>query len=211
METLKIKGCKFNRLTCVKEVYRNKYGVYWRVRCDCGEYKEALATDLKTGRIKSCGCVLREKTIERSVTHGMSKSVIYNTFAHIKQRCNNKNNQYYSYYGGRGILCLWATFEQFINDMYESYLDHIKVHGAGDTTIERVDNNGNYCKENCRWATKAEQTRNTRNCTRITFNNETKTASEWSKITGISRNTINQRLKKKWTINDALTIPPRYK
>ena len=76
----------------------------------------------------------------------------------IKSRCNNPNNAKYHRYGGRGIKNLWNSFEEFKNDMYESYLEHRKNNSY--SSIDRIDNDGNYCKENCKWADYKEQSRN---------------------------------------------------
>lgn len=94
--------------------------------------------------------------------HGMSNTRIYNIWRAMGQRCKNPNNLQYKDYGGRGIKIEWTSFEDFYRDMYEDYLRHEKKHGFKNTTIDRIDNDGNYCKVNCRWATKAEQMMNTR-------------------------------------------------
>lgn len=88
---------------------------------------------------------------------------LYYRFRGIKNRCQNKNQKDYHYYGGRGIKCEWKTYQDFKNDMYESYLEHKKIYGKNNTSLDRIDNNGNYCKENCRWATLKEQYKNKRN------------------------------------------------
>lgn len=133
----------------------------------------------------------------------MSKSRFWTIFVTMQARCKNTTDLRY---GGRGIKCLWQTFEDFRDDMYPSYLDHVGKHGEKQTTIERIDNHGNYQKENCKWATWKEQNRNRRSSTFIVFRGDRKTIAEWSEITGIGASTICYRLyKAKWGVEKILT------
>lgn len=90
----------------------------------------------------------------------------------------------------------WSSFEEFRDDMYASYLEHVKKHGEKDTTIERTDVDGNYCKENCRWATQREQQNNTRKNVFVIHNGETKTVAQWSDLLNIPRPTMYTRISK---------------
>jgi len=119
----------------------------------------------------------RKHSCER--THGLSQTKLYRTFLGIRVRCSNPNFKYYGRYGGRGIKCLWKSFEDFRDDMMESYSQHIFEFGKENTTIERVDNDGHYCKENCKWATKAQQAENKSGVHRITHRGETRTLTHW--------------------------------
>ena len=119
----------------------------------------------------------------------------------LKTRCNNANCYNYHRYGGRGITCEWKSIYEFRKDMWESYLLHIEKHGEKDTTIDRIDNSKNYCKENCRWATMKEQNNNRSNNHKITYQGKTQNVSQWSDELGISASLIMYRLRAKWSIN----------
>lgn len=115
------------------------------------------------------------------------------------RRCNNPKDKEYHNYGGRGIQCLWKKFEEFKNDMYDSYLKHLEKYGKENTTLDRINNDGNYCKENCRWATIKEQNRNKRTNVFLTYQNKTMTITDWSKYLRISLSTIRGRIRRGWT------------
>lgn len=125
----------------------------------------------------------------------------YYCWRSMMQRCYGKSSQGYKRYGGRGIsVCKrWRDFQNFLSDM------GVKPSGL---TLERKDNNGNYCKANCRWATQAEQNRNHSKNRRITFRGETKLLSDWARSRGIHKNTLIHRLKKT-SVSIALTAPLR--
>ena len=129
----------------------------------------------------------------------MRETKIYKTWRGIVERCYNLKNKNYNDYGGRGIKCLWNSFENFRDDMYKSYLAHVKEFGEKNTSIDRINNNGNYCKENCRWATRVEQANNTRRNKIIILRGRAQTLSQWSKEKNISISTLWRRLKQGWS------------
>ena len=143
-------GDKFNRLTILEEVEKHIYpsGETRRrflAQCDCGSKPKAyLINQLTSGKTKSCGCL----NIENITKHGMNQSRAYQCWADMKVRCDNPSHASYPAYGGRGISYCnkWKTFEGFWEDMKEAYQD--------DLTLNRRDNDGDYCKENCSWDTK---------------------------------------------------------
>jgi len=140
-----------------------------------------------------------------SYKHGMRNSEIYDIYNQMKGRVHNKKNPFYHNYGGRGIKILWETFLDFQKDMYSSYKNHIKKYGRKNTTIERIDNNGDYCKTNCRWATRKEQSRNRRSNHLITYKGNQKTMIEWSEEIGINFHTLKDRINRYgWSIKKAL-------
>ncbi len=138
-------------------------------------------------------------------SHGMTKTHLYRKFVNLTDRCTRTTNVKYPRYGGRGIKCLWSNFEHFYAEMNEGYLAHVAVHGEKNTTIDRIDVNGNYCKENCRWATWKTQQNNRGNNTRLTFNGRTMTLMQWSEDVGITYGTIIKRIRKGWPMEDVLS------
>ena len=121
----------------------------------------------------------------------------------MKQRCDKEHNPFYERYGGRGISYdpRWSSFEEFLNDMESSW--------KKGTSLDRIDNNGNYCKENCRWADPVTQANNRRNRREFQYNGQTMTITEWSKVTGIKKSTLDMRLLAyNWPIEKALTQKP---
>lgn len=205
-----ITGQKFGRLKAIGLTGRDKWdNAIWKCLCDCGNIVTIRGVSLRRGNTKSCGCFLfesRSKTGKRSKTHGFSKKSFYRIFNGIKQRCNNKEDKRFRGYGERGIKCLWTSFDEFKKDMYETYRLHIKEFGKKNTSIDRIDNNGNYCKENCRWATPKEQSNNLRNNVFVEYRNESKSLNEWSKYLGIPYQTLYGRIfTRGWSLEKALT------
>lgn len=171
-----------------------------RCLCDCGQITETGNSGLVSGRTKSCGCVQRERAREQA-RHGHNSRVIprtseYNSWATMLARVRNPNNPGWKYYGGRGItVCKeWEDFAAFLADM------GLKP-GKG-YSIDRIDNDGNYCPENCRWATIEQQLENRSSMRRLTFYGMTKTIREWSAISGNTPKAIQSRLENGW--------PPKY-
>lgn len=139
--------------------------------------------------------------------HGLEGTRFCNIYRDMRNRCVNKKYSEYHLYGGRGIQCLWTDLLSFKRDMYESYLQHVNEHGERNTSIDRINNDGNYCKENCRWATPAIQGANKRSNRLLTLNGETLTMTTWAKKYGIDVRRVHKRLLKGWTVEDAITKP----
>ena len=201
-----ITGQKFNYLTAISyESIRKPSGrsvIYWICQCDCGNITKVNTQSLQSGCTKSCGCWNVKQIIKRSKTHGKRHTRLYNSWAAMKQRCTNQNAINYPNYGGRGItICEeWLnSFEQFANDMGDP--------PTNKHSIERIDNNLGYCKENCKWATREERNSNKRNCHLLSFNGKTMNIMSWAKETGLPKTTIRRRLSLGWSIEKTLTTP----
>jgi len=169
MEQNKIKiGDLFGRLTVTAYSGRDKTGSHhrWLCKCDCGNEKVVYQGELKKGKTKSCGCLRKEITRNRSLKHGFSvnrkNDRFYRIWAGVMQRCTNNKNPAYDDYGGRGISVdsAWYDFLEFKKDMYETYLECLKKHKK--PSIERKDVNGDYCKDNCCWIPLNHQSKNQR-------------------------------------------------
>jgi len=196
-------GQKFGRLTVVKYVGRppkGKGSVYYCV-CECGNSANVLGSSLKTGNTKSCGCIKREQLVLRNFKHGKVKSPIYGIWSVMKDRCNNPKNKSYKNYGGRGIkVCEeWQDFDNFHNDMISAYLKGL--------TVERVDNNGDYCKGNCIWADMFAQANNKRRNKVITYKGVTDTLTHLSKAFGFDYVVVQGRLYDGWDVDRAIETP----
>lgn len=129
-------------------------------------------------------------------THGESRTLFYYKYRSMKKRCEVKTNKDYARYGGRGIKCLWKTYEAFKKDMYPSYLIHVALHGVINTSLERINNNKSYSKKNCMWIQMQKQALNRRTSKFLTVNGVTKNYSEWARIVGCSRQALRYRVIK---------------
>lgn len=124
----------------------------------------------------------------------------YNSWRHMRERCHNEHCRQFRYYGGRGItICArWGSFENFLADMGER---------PEGTSLDRINNDGNYEPNNCRWATQTQQTKNSRRARNITFRGVTRCIGEWGEHLGLTRNAIQLRLKSGWSLDKALSTP----
>lgn len=136
----------------------------------------------------------------------MRHTRFYQIYYRAKNRCENKGNNRYYLYWWRWIRFLWDSFESFRDDMYESYLQHIKDFWEKDTTIERKDNDKDYCKENCKRATNEEQANNQRRIKKIEINWESKSLKQWCRFYNLSYGMVFARISRGANIMSSLNI-----
>lgn len=186
-----ITGHKYGRLTVIRQVpNQRKSTTRWLCKCECGKYKEIDKNNLLNGHTSSCGCYALEKikNNEYGLIHGKSRTRIYSIWQSMKQRCFDTNTSEYKYYGMRGITVCneWLDFPCFA--------DWARTSGyKKDLTIDRIDCDGNYSPDNCRWATIKEQNRNKTTTIYLAKNGVSKSMGEWSELLGIPMSTMANR------------------
>lgn len=164
-------GKRFGRLLVIgRDISRLKaHNIYWMCQCDCGNKKSVATCNLLGGNVQSCGCLRIEQSIERikqasiaNITHGETKTCLYQVWHIMKQRCENPNSPAYKWYGGKGIrVCEeWKDYSEFAKWAYSNgYVDLVGVPRNKRLSIDRIDSNCNYCPENCQWITVGDNTR----------------------------------------------------
>lgn len=206
---INLTGQKFGRLTVIEECGRTKNrSTIWLCKCDCGNEHKVTTAHLKNGSIRSCGCLRKETTTEKNYKHGLSDNRLYPIWKSIKDRCYRKNNNHYKDYGARGIILCdeWQNFENFYNWAMRNGYDITAP--KGECTIDRIDPNGNYEPNNCRWVSSTVQQRNKRNNHYLTYNGETRPVTEWAEILGINKGTLESRIVRYgWSVEKALETP----
>ena len=196
MKTLKnvkdLTGERFGRLTVIGLHQTETRKTYWECQCDCGNKKVVRSDSLQCGAIRSCGCLKKEQDKQnlwsseakkKYLANGgkFSGTRLYEIWKGMKSRCYYEKDSRYSRYGGRGI----AMCDEWRKD-FLAFREWALNNGYSETlTIDRIDNDGNYCPENCRWATIKEQCRNRSSNIKIKIGSEEKTFTEWCEIFGV--------------------------
>jgi len=197
-------GMVFARLTTVSKASNKR----WNCVCVCGNATVTSVQNLNSGKAKSCGCLAREMTSARARKHGNGgkkgqRTRAYHSWDGMIQRCTNPNFKQWKDYGGRGITVCeeWRDFSNFLSDM---------GHPPEGFTIDRIDNNLGYNKDNCRWVSRKEQQRNRRNSHKITIDGREKSMIDWAEEFGILIGSVHNRLQRGWTELEALGVKPRH-
>ena len=206
-------GMKFSRLTVIERAddYIKPSGEHvpmWKCKCECGNDCVKNQYNLIEGYTSSCGCIRIENTIKAHKIHGETNSKLYRVWENIKKRCYDPNATGYNHYGGRGIsMCdEWK-------DSYVTFREWALQHGyqfnadRKECTIERINVDGNYCPENCKWANMKEQGNNKRNNRIIKIDELSLTVPQWAERMGVDPRLIHCRLNRGWNEYDAVMIP----
>lgn len=200
-----VTGRPYHRLTPAEYLGRKAAGSqgktfthYWRCRCECGNDAVVTLANLRSGQVRSCGCMRREACM----THGLYLHPAYRIWIKIKVRCLDVNSTHYAYYGGRGI----TVAAEWVHD-FPAFLAHVGERPTSEHTIERIDNNLGYEPGNVRWATRKEQQRNRRNNVLLTLDGVTLCLSEWAERLGVPREILRGRVRYGWSDERVLTTP----
>jgi hypothetical protein len=202
-------GLSFHSLTVLERSTTNTTDrqSQWWCRCVCGTRCLVRGNHLRTGHTKSCGCWRDEKCAQLFRTHGMTSSPEYVIWQHMKKRCLDPSDPGYSNYGGRGITICDRWIQSFQN-----FLEDMGARPSPRHSLDRYpDNNGPYEKTNCRYATRAEQARNTRNNHLLTYGGKTQCLMAWTEELHLNKQLLYTRIGRGWSTEKALTTPVEVK
>lgn len=192
-------GLEFGKFKVISKTDERRNGhIVWECLCECGTVFRASGKTIRNGGTTSCGCA--------RIKHGESTTRLYDIWIHIKDRTMNPDSWSAENYYDRGItLC-----EEWLD--YPTFSTWAKANGyTEDTTIDRIDVNGNYEPSNCRWTTPLQQANNRRTCIMIEFNGKTQSLADWAREIGVSYDTIRSRYRREWTVERMLTTKQQIK
>jgi len=211
VKRVSVAGQRFHRLTVygLMGFIKTRQRIsYWLCRCDCGNWSIVARPKFQRGYTKSCGCYINEIRGVKQRTHRMTGTRIWRIWVGVTSRCYDTNCESYPGYGGRGITIAdrWRGYEGFSN-----FFKDMGHPPSDDYSLDRIDNDGPYSPENCKWSDKYEQARNTRRNRFLTANNQTYCIAQWSEITGLKQGLIAARLRRGWSDEEALAFKKRYR
>lgn len=196
---------RFGLLTYVSEGPDRKATRRAIFRCDCGTVKPMGLNHILSGKVVSCGCEAQKRSRSRFTTHGEYRSAEYRSWNAMMQRCHNENNDNYPDYGGRGI----SVCKQWHGPLgVKRFIAYMGKRPDG-MTLDRINNDGNYEPGNVRWATPTTQMNNRRSTRMLTHDGVTRPIADWNRDLGLSKNGVSERLRKGWSIADAVTVPAK--
>ena len=196
-------GMQFGRWAVLRQNPERRHShIYYDCRCECGQERTVGAMHLRSGKSTSCGCLLPEVRGDRARTHGMTDTPTYQSWCNMKLRCDNPIAVGYENYGGRGIsyCARWNSFEAFLEDMGPM---------PAGLSLDRIDPDGNYGPDNCRWASPKTQQNNKRNNRRITYAGQTLTVAQWAERLGVDYSALKYRLNTWDDLDRIMTEPYR--
>ena len=201
-------GHKFGLLCVIEEAPTKKVGDkfrrYIRCECACGNIVDVRMDQLLDGNTKSCGCLVKDRSVLPlpDYTNEVALKKAKSIFKNIKQRCYNSNNTRFKHYGGRGIIICNSWLESFDN-----FLKDMGIPPSHKHQLDRINNDGNYCPENCRWVTNQENNRNKQSDFDVTYKGETKQLREWVEELDLDFSTVKKRLLCGWDVEKSFTLP----
>lgn len=199
---IELTGKRFGRLTVLERAKHNDNGnkPLWKCKCDCGKIVVVRGQDLRSGKTRSCGCYHNESATKRATKHGASKdkfrSRLYHIWIGMRQRCSNPDSQSWRWYKNINVCDEWNDYKEF-----EKWA---LSHGYDDgLSIDRIDSSGDYCPENCRWATAKTQANNVSSNHIVEYKGKRYTLMELSELTGIDYSTLGARIRAGWDVKVA--------
>lgn len=205
-------GEKYGRLTIVSYTGKQTFhggNAIWLCKCDCGKYVERPAVMLKHSKMPSCGCYVKEHTENLNKSHGGRNERLYLVWIDMRRRCYDKKDSNYFRYGGRGIKVCdeWKDYSVFREWAIKTGYDPSAR--KQQCTIDRIDVDGNYCPDNCRWVDAKIQNNNRRNNKIVEFNGRKQTLKQWADEMCFNYEMVDKRLNAGWDIERAFYQPAR--
>lgn len=207
MATLDLRGQRFGKLTAIEptgEKSKSGHNWIWLCRCECGNYKKVNTGNLRSGQTISCGCHRKERMGKLNLSHGGRQERLYLVWMDMRRRCRDEKDLEYHNYGGRGIsVCReWESYENFRKWAKEQGYDESAAQGK--CTLDRINVNGNYCPENCRFVDMKVQNNNRRNNLLLEYRGRVQTAAQWERELGFGKGVVASRIRRGWSVEKAL-------